>query len=135
MKISCWKCGAEFEAGEESSGRVIECPGCGARSLAMEGGPDGPKPGEGSDGFKCPTCGRRVRTGADECLNCGRPFGDQARLDEFLEQEPRIKSSLARTISEKPEAPAARGFGPWLVLLAIAAAAVAAAAAFVVLSD
>ncbi len=128
IRLSCWKCGKEYRAGATSSGKVISCPGCGAANLAMDDSVQPSSPAKADPGVKCPTCGRRVRQDADECFNCGRPFKDPRKLDDFLRKEPLIKASLAKTISDRPE-PAVRGKGFWIVVALAAAVAVLAIAA------
>ena len=124
IRFTCWKCNKSFEVNRRSEGKIFECSGCGEKNVAIEESEAQRRADFERRNFKCPTCQRWVRREAEECLNCGRPFMDPLRLETFLVQEPEIKASLARTVSEVSEIPIDRSF-PWalLILIIIASAA------------
>jgi DNA-directed RNA polymerase subunit RPC12/RpoP len=128
IRFSCWKCGKTFEVGLRSEGKIFDCSSCGARNVAVEESEARRREDFEKHYLKCPTCNRWMKKDFEDCLNCGRPFRDDARLREFMKREPEIKASLARTVTDAPVDPPApaRSLAWIFILLAgiVAAAAV-----------
>lgn len=127
IRFACWQCGKAFEVSARSEGRIFPCSGCGAGNAALRG--ETPPSSGARERVRCPTCDRWVPRDAEECFNCGRPFRDARALEDFLEREPEVKASLARTLSETACDPPRSPF-PWSYAL-LAAAALAALGAVV----
>jgi DNA-directed RNA polymerase subunit RPC12/RpoP len=122
IKYTCWKCGKTYEVSRRQKGKIFECTGCGEKNMASDTEALRRADFE-SRNRRCPTCERWVRNDADECFNCGRPFRDQAALEDVLKREPEIKAALARTVSETYNEPETKSYA-WLALVALAAAIV-----------